>query len=136
MWGVSNVVCNSAEDAGKVINQSPGLLVNVISALGATDPRIQVEALWAVGSLLTVSSANDLAYLLNGYPGLLQAYIEAISGKGDAMTNEKSIIGVLDNVKELLAKYGNEHSPIKVLQMLESFDYDQLVEQGALYYYQ
>lgn len=61
MWGVSNVVCNSAEDAGKVINQSPGLLVNVVSALGATDPRIQVEALWAVGSLLTVSSANDLA---------------------------------------------------------------------------
>ena len=52
------------------------------------------------------------------------------------MTNEKSIIGVLDNVKELLAKYGNEHSPIKVLQMLESFDYNQLVEQGALYYYE
>ena len=127
LWGVSNVACNSAEDAGRVIG-TDALLVNVVSALGAPDQRISVEALWTVGHLLTVSSTNDLAYLLNSYPGLLQVYIEAISGKNNAITNEKSLIGVLDNVKQLLAMYGNEHSPIKVLQMLESFDYDQLVE--------
>lgn len=82
MWGVSNVVCNSADDASKVIGEE-SLLVNVVTALGAHESRLHVEALWTIGNLLTCASANDLAYLLNAYPGLLQAYMESISGGKD-----------------------------------------------------
>ena len=78
MWGLSNIACNSEQDAGLIIEKSE-LLLNIVSALNSPEVCMKREAYYVISNLLSTASIQDLVVLLDQYPSLLQRFVEGLS---------------------------------------------------------